>query len=64
MQKASVIPKTWYLENDKAYIMSLLAVLAGTDRDSTFTVRELGGRYEESIYEVPQLQISRKEGKK
>lgn len=56
--------KDMVLENDKAYIMSLLAVLAGTDRDSTFTVRELGGRYEESIYEVPQLQISRKEGKR
>ena len=56
--------KDMALENDKAYIMSLLAVLASSDRASTFTVKELDGRFEESIYEVPQLLISRKEDKK
>ena len=56
--------KDMALENDKAYIMSLLAVLASTDRASTFTVKELGGRFKENAYEVPQLQISRKEAKK
>ena len=55
--------KDMTLEDDKAYIMSLLAVLASTDRDSTFTIKELGGRFEESVYEIPQLQITRKEGK-
>lgn len=53
--------KDMALKDDKAYIMSLLAVLASTDRDAAFVVKELGGRFEESIYEIPQLQISRKE---
>lgn len=52
------------LQDDKAYIMSLLTVLAGGDRDSQFVVKELGGSFAENEYVVPQLQIRRKERKK
>ena len=51
------------LEDDKAYIMSLLAVLTGGDRSSTFTVRELEGVYSENGYAIPRLQIKRREEK-
>lgn len=56
--------KDMRLEDDKAYIMSLLAVLAGSDRNATYTVKELGGTFTENVYSVPQLQISRKEEKR
>ena len=52
------------LQDDKAYIMSLLTVLAGSNRDSQFVVKVLDGRFTENEYSVPQLQIRRKEGKK
>ena len=51
------------LEDDKAYIMSLLAVLTGGDRASTYTVRELEGVYSENGYAIPRLQIKRREEK-
>ena len=51
------------LEDDKAYIMSLLAVLTGGDRSSTYTVRELEGVYSENGYAIPLLQIKRREEK-
>lgn len=51
------------LEDDKAYIMSLLAVLTGGDRSSTYTVRELEGVYSENGYAIPRLQIRRREEK-
>jgi hypothetical protein len=51
------------LEDDKAYIMSLLAVLTGGDRSSTYTVRELEGVYSENGYAIPRLQIKRREEK-
>ncbi|WP_297997881.1 Wadjet anti-phage system protein JetA family protein [uncultured Oscillibacter sp.] len=51
------------LEDDKAYIMSLLAVLTGGDRSSTYTVRELEGVYSENGYSIPRLQIKRREEK-
>lgn len=52
------------LENDKAYIMSLLAVLASSNANAAHTIKELGGTFSENGYSVPQLQINRKEGKK
>ena len=51
------------LEDDKAYIMSLLAVLTGGDRSSTYTVRELEGVYSENGYAIPRIQIKRREEK-
>ena len=52
------------LTDDRAYIMSLLAVLTGRDPAAGFVVRELEGTYAEHGYTVPQLQITRKEGTK
>lgn len=51
------------LKDDKAYIMSLLAVIAGGDTASAYTVRELEGTYSENQYSIPRLQIKRREGK-
>ena len=56
--------KDMRIQDDKAYIMSLLTVLAGSDRNAQYTVKELGGSFVENEYSIPQLQISRKEGKK
>ena len=50
------------LEDDKAYIMSLLAVMTGSDTASAYTVHELGGIYSENGYSIPQIQIKRREG--
>ena len=52
------------LQDDKAYIMSLLTVLTSSNRNARYTVKELGGNFTENEYTVPQLQISRKEEKK
>ena len=49
------------LSNDKAYIMSLLAVLTGGDAGAKHTVTELEGSYSEHGYSIPQLRIARKE---
>lgn len=51
------------LKDDKAYIMSLLAVLTGDDRFSTYTVHEMEGVYSENGYSIPRLQIKRREEK-
>lgn len=51
------------LENDKAYIMSLLAVLLGSNAAAPYTVKELGGTHSENGYCIPQLQIKRKGGR-
>ncbi len=48
------------LKDDKAYIMSLLAVMAGGDK-SAYTVHELEGIYSEDKYSIPRLQIKRRE---
>lgn len=50
------------LEDDKAYIMSLLAVMTGGDTASAYTVHKLGGIYSENGYSIPQIQIKRREG--
>ena len=52
------------LSDDRAYIMSMLAVLTGRDPEADFVVRELEGTFTENAYTIPQLQITRKEGKK
>lgn len=52
------------LSDDKAYVMSLLAVLNGRDQKASYVVRELEGTFSENQYTIPQLQITRKEGKK
>ena len=63
-QSDTCYSKDMQLQDDKAYIMSLLTVLAGSDRNARYTVKELGGNFTENEYTVPQLQISRKEEKK
>ena len=53
------------LSDDKAYIMSMLAVLTGQDPEAGYPVRELVGNYTQGQYTIPQLQITRrKEGKR
>lgn len=52
------------LADDKAYIMSMLAVLAGSGPDAGYVVEELEGEFKENGYTIPQLQIMRKEGRK
>ena len=63
-QSDTCYSKDMQLQDDKAYIMSLLTVLASSDRNARYTVKELGGSFTENEYTVPQLQISRKEEKK
>ena len=56
--------KDMHLTDDKAYIMSMLAVLISSDPSTTYRIRELAGNFTENGYTIPQLQITRKEGKK
>ena len=50
------------LRDDKAYIMSLLAVLVSGDARAKYRVAELEGSYSENGYTIPQFQIMRREG--
>ena len=52
------------LSSDKAYVMSLLAVVASTDNKSPYKVNFLNGRYFENGYTVPNIEFVRKENKK
>ena len=52
------------LSDDKAYIMSLLAVLTGSDAGAKHTVTELEGSYSQNGYSIPRLQVTRREGKR
>ncbi|MCD8367581.1 MAG: DUF5716 family protein [Clostridiales bacterium] len=52
------------LTDDKAYIMSLLAVLASSDTAAAYTVQTLEGSFTENGYAIPRMQLTRKEGKK
>ena len=52
------------ITDDKAYIMSLLAVLTGGDPAAGHQVKELGGTFCENGYSIPQMQIRRKEKKR
>lgn len=49
------------IREDRDYIMSLLALLVGKSDSAGYTVEELGGSFLENGYEIPQLQIRRKE---
>lgn len=50
------------LEDDKAYIMSLLAVLAGQDAAASYTAEILEGTYLDNGYSIPRFRLTRKEG--
>ena len=52
------------LENDRDYVMSLLAVLSGGSRRAAYQVEELGGSGCENGYSIPKVQFSRKENEK
>lgn len=49
------------IRDDKAYIMSLLAVLTSGDPTSRHQIKELNGTFSENGYSIPQMQIRRKE---
>lgn len=49
------------LADDKAYIMSLLAVLLSSDAGAEHIVTELEGYYSQNGFTIPKMQISRKE---
>lgn len=52
------------IQDDKAYIMSLLAVLTGSDPAAGYQIKELEGTFSEHGYSIPQMQIRRKEKKR
>ena len=52
------------IQDDKSYIMSLLAVLTSGDSSAEHQIKELGGTFSENGYSIPQMQIRRKEKKK
>lgn len=49
------------LQDDKAYIMSMLAILTSGDKAAGYTIKELDGTFKENGYSIPQMQIRRKE---
>ena len=51
------------LEEDKDYIMSLLAILGSKDASAGYVVQELDGIFCKNGYSIPQIQIRRKEKK-
>ncbi len=60
----SCFSKDLGLRDDKAYIMSLLAVLTSGDKNAAHEIRELGGLFSENGYTIPQMEIRRKGEKK
>ena len=56
--------KDLVIQDDKGYIMSLLAVLTSEDPTAGYQIKELGGIFNENGYSIPQMQIRRKEKKK
>ena len=52
------------IQDDKSYIMSLLAVLTSGDPAAELQIKELGGTFSENGYSIPQMQIRRKEKKR
>lgn len=52
------------IQDDKSYIMSLLAVLTSGDPTAEHQIKELGGTFSENGYSIPQMQIRRKEKKR
>ncbi len=59
----TIFSKDMDLRNDRDYIMSLLAVLNGDDRDNFYRVEELDGTFHQGDYSIPQLKLTRREGK-
>ena len=51
------------LEEDKDYIMSLLAILGSKDTSAGYVVQELDGIFCKNGYSIPKMQIRRKEKK-
>ena len=51
------------VQDDYAYIMSLLAVLNGGDRGSFYRIEQLQGGYTQGKYTIPQFKFTKKEGK-
>ena len=49
------------LQDDKAYIMSMLAVLTSGNKAAGYTIKELDGTFKENGYSIPQMQLRRKE---
>lgn len=49
------------IQDDKSYIMSLLAVLTSGNPTAKHKIKELGGIFSENGYSIPQMQIRRKE---
>ena len=47
-------------QDDYAYVMSLLAVMDGADRNSFYRVEQLEGDYREGPYSIPQFKLIRK----
>ena len=52
------------IQDDKSYIMSLLAVLTSGDPAAEHQIKELGGTFSGNGYSIPQMQIRRKEKKR
>ena len=55
--------KDMMVQDDHAYVMSLLAVLNGGDRGSFYRVEQLEGTYTQGSYSIPQFKLIRKEDK-
>jgi hypothetical protein len=51
------------IDNDEAYIMSLLAILRGEDQDSFYSVQLFDKEFTQGEYTIPQLKFSLKEEK-
>lgn len=51
------------LTDDKAYIMSLMAVLTSGDKTAWHAITELSGSFHENGYSIPQMKITRKRRK-
>ena len=49
------------MEDDSAYVLSLLAVLNSADRDSFYRVEFLEGEIQQNKYEIPNVRFVRKE---
>lgn len=52
------------LVDDKAYIMSLLMVLAASDVGTPYAAKIYDGSFTENEYTIPQIKLSRKDGAK
>lgn len=62
-EKAILYAKDMEVRDDFAYVMSLLAILDGGDRDSFYRVEQLEGSYQEGVYSIPQFKLIRKGGR-